>query len=90
MNLLQIFCQPITIKVQQDRFPRFASLLFNQRRRGLINKKGVQKIGTSSLAKRLGTRAGWSLTTHCKYPHVVTKEQLLMEVQEREEQGDDT
>lgn len=64
-------------------------LLFNQRMKGLINKKGVQKVGTSRLAKRLGTAIGWSLTTHYKHPCGVTKEQLLMEVREHEEQGGD-
>lgn len=39
------------MQMQQHRFPFFASL-FNQGTRGLLNKKRVQKVDTSSLAKR--------------------------------------
>jgi len=53
VSLLKVCCQPIKIKVQQDRFPCFGSFCYLIRGLGgLINKKRVQKTDTSSLAKR--------------------------------------
>lgn len=53
MSLLKVCCLPIKIKVQQGRFPCFASFWYLIRGLGgLINKKRVQKIDSSSLAKR--------------------------------------